>query len=332
MRGFKKELTMLGVMVALATVTALLTPQFLGGDNVRNNIRHISLISLFALGEAIIIIAAGIDLSIGALICVTAVMTSHLTMHIGWGLGPALTIAIGIPVIVGAVQSAIIARLAIPAFIISLGFMKVMRGVAEVLTGGSDVGFQGKYPGFRALGDGVVLGMPTPFWFAAIAIILVSFVMHRTVFGRYCYAIGSNAEAARLSGVPVVAVRMATFIAGALLSAFAGVLYVAYLPSATPSLGEGFELDAISAAVLGGCSLRGGKGSVFGVLIGAGIFQITFNAVNLLWESLGQNFIRGAVILIAVIVDQVLENRRALARGYPNASVTAKPAAAAAAA
>ena len=125
-----------------------------------------------------------------------------------------------------------------------------------------------------------------PFWFALGAVAITAFFMHRTLFGRYCYAIGSNAEAARLSGVPVRAVRLITFVVCGFLSGLAGILYVAYLPAATPALGNAYELHAVAAAVLGGCSLQGGRGSVFGVLIGAGIMQITFNAVNLVGRSL----------------------------------------------
>jgi ribose transport system permease protein len=333
MKAFKKELTMFAVMVALAIITAVANPLFLGGDNLRNNIRHISLISLFALGEAMVIIAGGIDLSIGSVICIAGVSTSYLTMYGGLSIGAAVAIAYLISLGIGVVQGGVIARFGIPSFVVTLGFMLLLRGIAEVLTGGTDVGFQGTHEGFRALGKGEVLGMPTPFWFAVAAILVVSFVMHRTLFGRYCYAIGSNAEAARLSGVPVTLVRLFTFIAAALLSGVAGMLYVGYLPTATPSLGASYELHAIAAAVLGGCSLQGGKGSVFGVVIGAGILQITFNAVNLIGQSLWQNVVAGGVILAAVIVDQVIENRRALGgpgqgSPAPAATPTAKPTAA----
>jgi len=310
MKAFKKELTMFAVMVALAIVTAVLNPLFLGGDNLRNNIRHISLISLFALGEAMVIIAGGIDLSIGSIICVTAVTTSYLAMYGGFGIGAAVAIALGVALAVGVAQGTIVARFKIPPFVVTLGSMLLLRGVAEVLTGGSDVGFQGKYPGFRKLGEGIAFGLPVPFWFAIGAIAIVAFLMHRTLFGRYCYAIGSNAEAARLSGIPVVWIRLFTFIGAAVLSGVAGMLYVAYLPTATPSLGNAFELHAVAAAVLGGCSLQGGKGTVFGVLIGAGILQITFNAVNLVGQSLWQNVVAGGVILTAVIVDRLFEKSR----------------------
>jgi ribose transport system permease protein len=298
---------MFAVMVALAIVTAVLNPLFLGGDNLRNNIRHISLISLFALGEAVVIIAGGIDLSIGSVICIAAVTTSYLTMYLDVGIVPAVFAGLLSSVVIGVLQGLVIARLGVQPFVVTLGSMLLLRGIAEVLTGGTDIGFQGKFPGFRFLGEGTALGMPVPFWFALVAIAITAFLMHRTLFGRYCYAIGSNPEAARLSGVPVRAVRLVTFLACAFLSGVAGILYVAYLPTATPSLGSAYELHAVAAAVLGGCSLQGGRGSVFGVLIGAGIMQVTFNAVNLVGRSLWQNVVAGGVILAAVIVDRTFE-------------------------
>lgn len=307
LQRMKKELTMLGVLVALAILTAVLSPVFLGADNLRNTIRHVSLISLFALGEAVVIIAGGIDLSVGSVICISAVTTSYLTMVTGLGIGTAVMLAMALSLFVGLLQGLVIAYLGVQPFVVTLGSMLLLRGAAEVMTGGTDIGFQGKYPGFRFLGEGEGLGMPMPFWFAMAAILVTALLMHRTLFGRYCYAIGSNSEAARLSGVPVSKVRLITFIASAGLSGVAGILYVAYLPTATPSLGSAYELHAVAAAVLGGCSLLGGRGSVFGVLVGAGIMQTTFNAVNLIGKSLWQNVVAGGVILAAVIVDRVLD-------------------------
>jgi ribose transport system permease protein len=303
----KKELTMLAVLVGLVIVTALLSPVFLNTDNLRNTVRHISLISLFALGEAAVIIAGGIDLSVGSVICLSAVTTSYLTTFAGFGIGGAVTVAILLSLVVGLAQGLVITWLGVQPFVVTLGSMLLLRGFAEVLTGGTDIGFHGEFPRFRFLGEGIGFGMPMPFWFAVVALAIAAFLMHRTLFGRYCYAIGSNAEAARLSGVPVQRIRLITFIASAGLSGVAGILYVAYLPSATPSLGSAYELHAVAAAVLGGCSLLGGRGSVFGVLVGAGIMQVTFNAVNLVGKSLWQNVVAGGVILAAVIVDRVFE-------------------------
>jgi ribose transport system permease protein len=255
----------------------------------------------------VVIIAGGIDLSVGSVICISAVTTSYLTMVGGLGIGTAVALAMGLSLFVGLLQGLVIAYLGVQPFVVTLGSMLLLRGVAEVLTGGTDIGFQGKYPGFRFLGEGEGLGMPMPFWFAMAALLVTALLMHRTLFGRYCYAIGSNSEAARLSGVPVSKIRLITFIASAGLSGVAGILYVAYLPTATPSLGSAYELHAVAAAVLGGCSLLGGRGSVFGVLVGAGIMQTTFNAVNLIGKSLWQNVVAGGVILAAVIVDRILD-------------------------
>jgi len=308
-KAHKKELTMLAVLVALFAITTLLNPTFLGADNLSNNVRHIALISLFALGEAIVIITGGIDLSVGSIICISAVTTSYLTMYLGVGIYLAAALALGVSLAIGVLQGLVIAWLGVQPFVVTLGSMLLLRGAAEVLTGGTDIGFQGKFPSFRFLGEGTGLGLPMPFWFALVAVVLTAFLMHRTLFGRYCYAIGSNAEAARLSGVAVQWVRLAAFVLSAFLCGISGLLYVAYLPTATPSLGNAYELHAVAAAVLGGCSLQGGRGSVFGVVIGAGILQITFNAVNLVGKSLWQNVVAGAVILTAVIVDRFLEKR-----------------------
>ena len=147
---------MLAVMIALAIITAVLNPLFLGGDNLRNNVRHISLISLFALGEAMVIIAGGIDLSVGSIICIIAVTTSYLTMYAGFGIGAAVAFAHRRWRWSSAsAQGAVIARLGVPPFVVTLGSMLLLRGVAEVLTGGTDIGFQGKFPGFRFLGEGI---------------------------------------------------------------------------------------------------------------------------------------------------------------------------------
>jgi ribose transport system permease protein len=316
MRRMRKELAMSLVLVALAAGTALLNPSFLGGDNLRNELRHIALISLFALGEAMVIISGAIDLSIGSVLCLSAMTTSYLAVVQGVGIGVSAAVALLLSVGIGVGQGAVIALLDVQPFVVTLGSMLLLRGVAEVLTGGAEIGFQGRFAGFRFLGEGVWLGLPMPFWVVLGALAVTAFLMHRTLFGRYVYAVGSNAEAARLSGVPVRAVRVGTFALSGLLAGVAGLLYLAYLPAATPALGNAYELHAVAAAVLGGCALQGGRGTVFGVLIGAGVMQVTFNAVNLVGRSLWQNVVAGAVILAAVIVDRISE------RGQPGYHTT----------
>src|SRR5450432_2123107 len=154
MKAYKKELTMLAVLVALFAGTAVLNPNFLGADNLSNNVRHVALISLFALGEAVVIIAGGIDLSVGSIICISAVATSYLTMNAGFGIGAAVASAIALSLIVGLLQGLVITWLGVQPFVVTLGSMLLLRGFAEVLTGGTDIGFQGRFPGFRFLGEG----------------------------------------------------------------------------------------------------------------------------------------------------------------------------------
>ena len=185
--------------------------------------------------------------------------------------------------------------------------MLLLRGVAQVMTGGTDVGFQGKFPGFRFIAEGSALGMPMPFWFAAAAIGLTAFLMHRTRFGRHCYAIGANAQAAGLSGVPVANVRLIVFLAAALLSGGAGVLYVAYHPTTTPSLGESFELTPSRPPCSAAARCRAAVALCSAWSSAPGILQLSFNAVNLVGKSLWQNVVAGGVILLAAVVDRVFE-------------------------
>src|SRR4051812_41921124 len=157
MRAHKKELTMLAVLIALATVTALLSPSFLGADNLRNDLRHISLIALFALGEAVVIISGGIDLSVGSVICLSSMVTSYLAVVQGLGIGSAALLALLLSLAIGLVQGTVIARLGVQPFVVTLGSMLLLRGLAEVMTGGAEIGFQGRFPGFRFLGEGTGL-------------------------------------------------------------------------------------------------------------------------------------------------------------------------------
>ena len=312
----KKELTMLAVMIALAVITAVLNPVFLGADNLRNTVRHISLISLFALGEAVVIIAGGIDLSVGSIICISAVTTSYLTMYAGlrhrrggrrrhrrcrWSSASR--------------RAWSITWLGVQPFVVTLGSMLLLRGVAEVLTGGTDIGFQGKFPGFRFLGEGIGLGMPMPFWFA-----LGGHRDHRVPDAPDAVrALLLRDRLERRGGAPVGragAADPARHVRRQRRPVGRGRHPLRRLPAERDARrsGSAYELHAVAAAVLGGCSLLGGRGSVFGVLIGAGIMQITFNAVNLVGKSLWQNVVAGGVILAAVIVDRVFEKNASTRR------------------
>jgi ribose/xylose/arabinose/galactoside ABC-type transport system permease subunit len=301
---------MFGVLVVLFGITALLTPKtFLAAHNLTTDLRLISFMTLLSLGEAVVIIAGGIDLSIGSIVCFTAVATAYLTAGHGMGIVPAVIIVLLLDVVIGLLQGLAIARIGVQPFVITLGGMLFVRGVADMITRGQEIEFVSRFSGFRFLGEGDGLGLPMPFWFALAGVVATVFLMHRTIVGRFFYAIGANAEAARLSGVPVARVRVLTYVISAVLAGFTGLLYSGYLPAPSPTTATSWELDAIAAVVLGGCSLLGGRGSVIGVIPGAAVMVVTLNGVNHVINPLWQNVARGTVILTAVIADRLLEKK-----------------------
>jgi ribose transport system permease protein len=212
---------------------------------------------------------------------------------------------------VGAAQGRMITRLGLQPFIVTLGGMMALRGLAHVLTRGGTTGLGTEHPGFRQLASGTVLGVvPVPVVVLLIAAALVHGLLHHTVLGQALYAIGRSEEAARYSGIDVARCKRIAYTGCAALAAVAGVLYAAYLPSVQPAFGTAFELYAIAAAVLGGCSLRGGEGSVAGILAGAALMRLITNAINLLgisthWELA----VIGAVIVAAAVLDVVVRRR-----------------------
>ncbi|TPW01513.1 MAG: ribose transport system permease protein, partial [Alphaproteobacteria bacterium] len=230
----------------------------------------------------------------------------------------------------GLVQGLLITRAGLQPFILTLAGMLIYRGVSQTILSGGDIAFgNSKERAVQVLvddiGNGSVLGIPTPALIFLGVMAVATFFLHFTVFGRYLFAIGGNRDAARYSGIPVQRVETASYVICAGLAGLAGVLYAAYLPQANHNIGFGYELTAIAAAVLGGCSLRGGEGTVPGVLIGAAIMQVLENGINMFQIRYGDGktfrldenwkfMIIGGVILGAVVLDQVLHHVRARRR------------------
>jgi ribose transport system permease protein len=308
----KRELGMMAALLLLVGAIAFQVPGKLFSEyNLFNLGQRISLLSILAIGEAVVIIAGGFDLAVGSLIGLTALTCTILAAEGGWPLGAALGAAMAVALAAGALQGALITGLNLQPFIVTLGGMMLFRGLADTISGGRSVGYGTEFPEFKAWGSGSFLHLPRQLWVLFAVGGLAFFLMRMTLFGRYCYAVGSNAEAARLSGVPVRRVRFFTYLISGGLAGLTGILYSAYNPSCSHSTGEMYELYAIAAAVLGGCSLRGGQGSVLGVLIGASIMYVIYNGINLLqvptqWERV----IVGTIILIAAVVDELLARRR----------------------
>ncbi|HEY8550447.1 MAG TPA: ABC transporter permease [Vicinamibacterales bacterium] len=344
----RRELGMAVALVLMCLGLWLSNPDFLGPSNVVNLTRQISMLGIFAIGIGFVIITGGIDLSIGSVIGLTGVIIAKLSSPGAGGLGYSLWIgipvAIGVALLIGLGQGLLITRLRLQPFIVTLGGMLLLRGVSQTIVEGGTLSLGGSpllrlaNGGMLQLDGGPLLPYPLLI-FAAVALV-AAYILHLTVFGRYVYAIGGSRDAAEYSGVPVRRVETLTYVISAGLGGVAGVCYAAYIGQMSQQVGVAYELYAIAAAVLGGCSLRGGEGTVLGIMIGSAIMRVIDNGINMFqlpytdadgiarfWR-LDPNWtfvIIGAVILVAVVLDQVVHMVQE-ARRTRRAAVPAAPA------
>ena len=292
----------LGGLVALCVALTLLTPNFLTVDNLLNVARQISITGIVAVGMTIVIVTSGIDLSVGSVLALSACAAGLLMAQ-----GVPIPVALGVGCLVGAlcglINGLLITKLNITPFIATLGMMSVARGAALVLTGGIPV---------DALPDGVPalagnLGpLPIPVLVMAAVALVGAAILAWTRLGRYAYALGSNEEAVRLSGIPADNYKIAIYVVSGFLAAVAGMVMMARLSSAQPTGGNMMELDAIAAVVIGGASLMGGRGTIFGTIVGVAIIGVLRNGLVLLDVSaFWQQLVIGVVIVLAVALDQI---------------------------
>jgi ribose transport system permease protein len=296
------------VLLILFGALTLGSDEFLTGNNLANLARQVSVFGIIAVGQLLIILTAGIDLSVGSVLGLTGCVTAELLVH-GWGILPAILVGLGAGVAIGVFNGTLVAYAKLPPFIVTLGMLGIARGVVLVLTNASTV--QPLPDAFGNIANGNFLGLPNLLWIFAAVVVLASFVLRRTVFGRYVYAVGSNPESARLAGVPVTRVLVAVYGIGGLLAAVGGILFTSRLNAGIPTAGTGYELNAIAACVIGGASLFGAKGGAFGAAAGALIVGTLNNGGNLLAvNSFYLQIIIGGLILVAVAFDQ-WQGRRA---------------------
>jgi ribose transport system permease protein len=315
----RRELGMGTALIFLCIGLWLSNPDFLGHSNAINTLRQISMLGIFALGIGCVIVSGGVDLSVGSMIGLTGVIIAKLSSTQSGGMGYSLwvgiPIALGIALLLGLMQGLLITRLELQPFIVTLGGMLLFRGVSQTISDGGTLSLGGS-PLLNLASGGVlrIAGeplMPYPLLIFLIIIALATLVMHFTVYGRYLYAIGGNRDAAEYSGIQVKNIEASTYVISAGLAGVSGVCYAAYIGQMSQQVGIAYELYGIAAAVLGGCSLRGGEGSVLGIVLGAVLLQVLQNLVNLLGIPSSLNFaVMGGVILIGVIADQQLVRYR----------------------
>ncbi|EKF9994181.1 ribose ABC transporter permease [Vibrio cholerae] len=292
-------------LLFLVVIVSFLNPNFFTVDNLLNILRQTSVNAIIAVGMTLVILTAGIDLSVGSVLALCGAFAATL-------------VAMEVPVLVavptallagaalGAISGIIIAKGKVQAFIATLVTMTLLRGVTMVYTDGRPIstGFTDTADTFAWFGTGYALGIPVPVWLMVVVFAGAWYLLNHTRFGRYVYAVGGNEAATRLSGINVDLVKIGVYAICGLLASLAGIIVTSRLSSAQPTAGMGYELDAIAAVVLGGTSLMGGKGRIMGTLIGALIIGFLNNALNLLdVSSYYQMIAKAVVILLAVLVD-----------------------------
>jgi ribose transport system permease protein len=315
----KKELGIFVLLAVLCTVTAAINPKFLSPVNLSNTANLIGLFGIFSMGMGLVIITGGIDLSVGSAFALGGMLLTMMLREGHWPWPLAAAAAVAIPTGLGAIHGFLVTRTRIQPFIVTLCGLLIYRGLARFIAKDATKGF-GDCAGFEALRDlaaGKLFGViPAPFAIMLVLAAIMWVVLHRSVFGRYLFAVGRNEEAARYSGIATRRIVLTAYVVCGLLTGIAGVLIAFEANSISPSThGNFYELYGIAAAVLGGCSLRGGEGSVLGILIGTALLRVLENLVNLLGIPSSLNFaVMGAVVLAGVLVDQILQDRRARKR------------------
>lgn len=296
------------VLAVLFAGCALGIENFLSLANLRGLALAVSMTGMVACTMLFCLAAGDFDLSIGSVVAGAGVIAAVVMNRTG-SVAAGVAAALGFGLAVGLVNGLVVARLGINALITTLASMQVVRGLAFIVSGGSAVGIAAEP--FFALGGGVVAGVPVPVWITAACFVAAGFTLGRTVFGRDTLAVGGNAEAARLAGVDVARVKVAIFAAQGVMAAFAGVVLASRVTSGQPNTSVGFELEVISACVLGGVSLSGGVASVTHVISGVLILGIVQNAMNLLnVPTFWQYVARGLILLAAVLLDRWNHLRR----------------------
>nr|WP_321512810.1 ribose ABC transporter permease [uncultured Pseudodesulfovibrio sp.] len=292
-------------LIVMIIVVSFLNPNFFTTGNILNILRQTAINAIMAVGMTLVILTAGIDLSVGSVLALCGAIGASL-IAAEMPLVLAVGAALGAGALLGAASGVIIAKGKVQAFIATLVSMTMVRGLTLVYTDGRPIstGFTDVADAFAFIGTGYLFGIPVPIWIMAVTFVGAWYLLNHTRLGRYIYALGGNESATRLSGINVDSIKITVYAIAGFLSALSGLIVTSRLSSAQPTAGYGYELDAIAAVVLGGTSLMGGKGTITGTLLGALIIGFLNNALNLLdVSSYYQMIAKALVILLAVLVD-----------------------------
>jgi ribose transport system permease protein len=311
----RKTLGISALLLVVCIVTALASDSFLSGYNLENLVRRTALFGIISIGVAFVIVTGGIDLSIGSVVCLVGCgLPWLLTVH-HWSVGAGLVTVAVLSLGIGLFHGLLVTRLKLPPFVVTLCGLLLYRGIARGFTGDQTVGFGPDYKALRTLATGQIsvpflsgFSIPAPWIFLLVVAVLAAVFLNRSIYGRYLLALGRNEEAARYSGIDTSRMIVLAYVLSSGLAGLGGLLFVLDVNSAQPvDFGNFYELYAIAAAVLGGCSLRGGEGSIVGVIVGAALMQVLRNMITLVTTHNNIEFaIIGAVILAGVIADELV--------------------------
>lgn len=301
--GYYDRFGMIIILCLLVVLMSIIAPNFLTKGNIINVFKQISFIAIVAMGVMCIIITTGIDLSSGSVIAMSSVVGASFAVE-GQSVAMAFILALLVGVAVGAFNGTIIAYAKIPPFIVTLGTMTIVRGIALLYSGGKPI--SGLNQTFTWLGAGSVFGIPVPVILLIVVTVVTHFMLNNTKFGRHVYALGGNEHAAVISGINVRKIKILVYTYASFLAALAGIALTGRVQSGQPGLGTGYELDAIAAAVIGGTSQAvGGVGRATGTIVGALIIGVINNGMDMMSVSAyWQQIVKGAIIILAVILDQ----------------------------
>jgi ribose transport system permease protein len=305
-------------LLILCIVLTILTDKFFTPDNGLNVLRQVAVNICISVGMTLIVLTAGIDLSVGSVLALCSavavglfkngIQIPSLNLFIGFTVFGGLVAAVVIGLLLGYFNGWVITKFRIPPFVATLAMLTIARGLTMLYTQGHPISNLGS--AFAFLGTGWILGIPVPVYIATLVVIAAIFITKKTKLGRYIYAIGGNEQAAKLSGIPINQVKIKVYAIAGALAALGGIIVASRLDSAQPNAGLSYELDAIAAVVIGGTSLSGGKGTIWGTVMGAIIIGVLNNGLVLLNVSpFWQQVVKGSVILIAVAIDKAFEKR-----------------------
>lgn len=297
-----------GIIIALVLMVvtlSIISPVFLRFENIFNILRQISINGYLAIGMTFVVLTGGIDLSVGSIAAISGIMAASVARNHQYPVILAVVVGLGVGLLFGFINGFIVARFEVAPFIVTLGMMSVARGMTFIYSDGRPI--PGLKPAFNDIAGSYIFGVPTPVIILAVVVIIAGVVLYKTKFGRYVFAIGGNEKASMISGLNVRRVKMAVYSVSGLLAGLAGVILASRVTAGLPQSGQSYELDAIAAVVIGGTSLSGGKGKLWGTIVGFLLIGVMNNGLDLMnVSSYYQQVVKGLIIILAILLDKAV--------------------------